>query len=47
MGAASVFRGGAVLQRGDARLFNIFLFKFLLPASVVMGLGIKTDVYGE
>ena len=47
VGAASVLRGGARLQRADARVFNIFLFKFLLPASVVMGLGIKTDVYGE
>ena len=44
-GAASVLR--AVLQSGDTRVLNIFLFKFLLPASVVMGLGIKTDVFGE
>ncbi|PRW59648.1 PIN isoform B [Chlorella sorokiniana] len=27
------------------RVFNIFLFRFTLPMSVILGLGIKTDIY--
>lgn len=31
----------------DMRIFNVFLFKFTLPASVILGLGLKTDLYSE
>ncbi len=31
----------------DMRVFNIFLFQFTLPASVILGLGIKTNLYSE
>lgn len=31
----------------DMRVFNIFLFKLTLPASVILGLGIKTNLYSQ
>ena len=45
VGAASVYRS-AVLQQGDMRVLNRLLFKVLLPASVTLGLGLKSDLYG-
>jgi hypothetical protein len=38
-GALSVWRA-LVFQREDMRVFNVFLFKAALPASVILGLGV-------
>lgn len=38
-GALSVWRA-LVFQRDDMRVFNVFLFKATLPASVILGLGV-------
>ncbi|EFN53206.1 hypothetical protein CHLNCDRAFT_137056 [Chlorella variabilis] len=43
-GALSVWRT-LVFRQDDMRIFNVFLFKFTLPASVILGLGLKTDLY--
>jgi hypothetical protein len=43
-GAVSVFRQ-FIFKQEDMRVFNIFLFRFTLPMSVILGLGIKTDIY--
>lgn len=44
IGALSVVRS-VIFKRADMRLFNVFLFKLTLPASVILGLGIKTNLY--
>ncbi|KAL4458898.1 hypothetical protein ABPG75_013763 [Micractinium tetrahymenae] len=44
IGALSVVRF-VIFKKEDIRLFNVFLFKLTLPASVILGLGIKTNLY--
>ena len=36
---------GPCTPQEDLRVFNLFLFKFTLPMSVILGLGLKTDLY--
>lgn len=45
-GFFSVWRA-IIFRKEDMRVFNMWLFKATLPASVIMGLGIKTDLYDE
>ena len=47
-GAVCAWRRAGVLERASALpVLNKLLFKITLPASVVLGLGLQTNLYGE